>query len=579
MKPTNLLRRVWALPLLALAATMFAPAPATAQTVPTAQVLPDDVYLYFSVPSVQELKARWDKTSFGRIAADPAFEDFNNELQELMEKATREFEQQTEMKLPDLLDVPTGEVSFAVTKPPQGQVAVTGFVDFGKSEDVVDQLLARLEDAMDDQNADRKVQEFKNTRIVVYKLPAAGQEQGPIKPGFSYFVKDNQFVVSNEVSALEAVLTNWGGQARDTFANNRIFEQIMQKCKTGNEKPVFQWFFDPVGSLKAAVSAFGGDNPQAAMVMNLFLPLSGLNDFRGMGGTADWATKDYEGLSKTMLYVNQPPQGLLNLFLFPPADLTPPKWVSQEAQAYVAANWDVEAAYDAVESMVDQFRGAGTLEGVIEDIANRPDGPGIHLKKDVFDQLSGRFYMINQGVESLEQNVPKFLVSVGIEDTKTVQDLFAKVIKNQNAPVKTRDFRGETIMEFSNGPATVAVSVFNNAVMVTSNVSLLEQIIRGDRTKKPLVDSAAYRQITDAIPEKTSIFSFQDSDAQMKVLYEAARKGQFGEAEIPPEAQNLFKTLPPFEALKKYLPVSASYTIPDENGVLSVNLSQMKDKE
>jgi hypothetical protein len=108
-------------------------------------------------------------------------------------------------------------------------------------------------------------------------------------------------------------------------------------------------------------------------------------------------------------------------------------------------------------------------------------------------------------------------------------------------------------------------------------VELLEGVIRGDRTQKPLAESAAYRQVARNIPAKTSMLSFQNTDEQIRVIYESARKGDLGNADIPPEAKALLESLPPFEALKKYLPITGGYTIPDENGVLSVSVSQMKD--
>ena len=296
-----------------------------------------------------------------------------------------------------------------------------------------------------------------------------------------------------------------------------------------------------------------------------------------MGGAADWATDGYESVSKSMLYVNQPPQGLLNLFLFPATDLAPPQWVGENTQTYMGVNWDLDAAYEAIESMVDQFQGAGTLEGMIDGLANQPGGPGIHIKKDIIDQLNGRFHLAMQGVDNIEQQVPKFVASVGVRNTKAMQDIFAKVIKSQNAPVKTRNFRGETIMEVDEGgPVKPAFSVFNNAIVFTSEVSLLEGVIRGDRTQKPLADSAAFRQMAKMIPAKTSMLTYQDTENQVKVIYEAARKGDLGNADIPPEAKTLLESLPPFEALKKYLPVTVGYTVPDENGVVSVSVSQTK---
>lgn len=560
---------------LALLALAFAPRPVAAQPVSSSKVLPSDVYLYFSVPSVQELKARWDKTEFSKIRKDPAFGDFVGELEGLFDKASQEFEKETRLKLKDLIELPTGEVTVALLKPPRGQLALVGLVDFGKSEDLVDQLLVKLEEGLKQENAERKVQDFKNTRIVVYQFPGAAQETGPIKPEFSYFVKDTQFVVSNDVSALESILTNWGGNGDSAFASNKIYSQIMEKCKTENAEPVLKWFINPIELLKAGVTMAAEGNPQAMMVMG-FLPLLGLNDFRGMGGTMDWATDGYETISKSMLYVDQPPQGLLNLFKFPATDLKPPAWVSADAQAYVAANWDVEAAYEAVETLVDTFQGAGALDRIIDDLAERPEGPKIHIKKDVLDQLSGRFYVINQGVEKIDQAIPKMAVSIGVRNTKTMQDFIAKLTKMPGVPAKTRNFQGETIVEFDAGETTVGLSVVNNSIMVCTDVSLLEQVIRGGRAQEPLVDSPAYRQIVKDFPEKTSILSFQQTDDQLKVIYEALRKGDLQNADLPQEAKDALAKLPEFEAMQKYLPVSGGYTVPDENGVLFISISQMK---
>ncbi len=303
--------------------------------------------------------------------------------------------------------------------------------------------------------------------------------------------------------------------------------------------------------------------------------------FAEWAGRATWPSTDFEGVSKTMLYVDQPPQGLLNMFHFPPADLTPPKWVGEKTQAYMAANWDANGAYDAVETLVDTFQGAGALERMIDDLAQRQGGPGIHIKKDILDQLNGRIYVVNQGVEDFEkQQVPRLLVSVGVRDAKKTRDFIAKILKTQGVPAETRNFRGETIVEFDTGNADTkaAICVFNDSLMITTDIPLLEQVLRGDRTQKPLAESADYRQLAKTFPEKTSMLSFQQTDEQMKLLYEQLRKGNLKQAteDVPEEVKNALSKLPPFEALKKYLPISGSYTIPDDNGVLFVNVSEMR---
>ena len=57
---------------------------AEAQTADTkvlsSQILPKDTFLYFSVPSVEELKVTVGESSLGRLMADPALDEFKAEV-------------------------------------------------------------------------------------------------------------------------------------------------------------------------------------------------------------------------------------------------------------------------------------------------------------------------------------------------------------------------------------------------------------------------------------------------------------------------------------------------------------------
>ena len=127
-------------------------------------------------------------------------------------------------------------------------------------------------------------------------------------------------------------------------------------------------------------------------------------------------------------------------------------------------------------------------------------------------------------------------------------------------------------------PAFAFREVVVTTPLVRASGAHLEAVIRGDRAQQPLVDSAAYRQITKDFPQKTSILSFQQTDDQLKVIYEALRQGQLQNADLPQEAKDVLAKLPEFEAMKKYLPVGGGYTVPDENGALFISISQMKEK-
>ena len=106
-------------------------------------------------------------------------------------------------------------------------------------------------------------------------------------------------------------------------------------------------------------------------------------------------------------------------------------------------------------------------------------------------------------------------------------------------------------------------------LMFTTDVTLLEQVLRGDKDRESLVDSAAYKQVAARFPAKASITGFQKQDAQLKTAYDLFKSGQG--AAITSEVD--FTTLPDFDVVKKYLTPAGSYAEPDKNGVLFVSFS------
>ena len=85
-------------------------------------------------------------------------------------------------------------------------------------------------------------------------------------------------------------------------------------------------FIDPINLVTTALQMSGQNSVQASMFLG-FLPTLGLNGFRGVGGSMDLATGDFDSESRTFMFVDQPASGVMGLFQFPAADLAPPEWV------------------------------------------------------------------------------------------------------------------------------------------------------------------------------------------------------------------------------------------------------------
>jgi hypothetical protein len=317
-----------------------------------------------------------------------------------------------------------------------------------------------------------------------------------------------------------------------------------------------------------ALQMSGQNSVQASMFLG-FLPTLGLNGFRGVGGSWDLATGDFDSESRFFTYVDQPATGVMGLFQFPAADLTPPDWVPANASMYLQVNWDVAGAYKSVETLVDSFQGAGALKGIIDGMANNPDGPQLHVKKDVIDLLSGRIVMVSDPGTDSDLQTPRMLIGFGLEGgDEKMRAVMTKIGGTPGFPGETRDFRGTTIYELPTPASTFGMATNRGHLVVATDVAMLEQMIRGDVDS--LKGSSDFQKIMQHVPDRVSAITYQKPESQLRQVYDLLRSGA-----VPIPNIDL-SILPEFDAVRKYLPTAGAYYVPDKNGALGVSFSLKK---
>jgi hypothetical protein len=575
------LTRTAALAVMFAAAAACLPRAASAQSTKVAidRRLPPDVYAYVTVPSVPELKKRFKASSYGALLRDKAFEPFLKDVEVAIKQGSAEIEKQLGLKLDDLLEIPSGEVAIAVAKSGRVVPAIAVFVNFGKHEATVDKLLELGSKEATKHGLKRTEVPVKDTKIVVYAKPGEDADAKK-KLDFAYFIKDSYFVFATNVDFLKGVVARWDGKHESTFAGNEVYKYIKERTRTGRE-PVITWYIDPLALAKAALID-NPDGPAPAKLAFGFLPALGINKFRALGGSGDMVVGEYETISKTVLYVDLPATGALNLFNFPAVSLTPPKWVPEKAAAYTAMNWDLAKAYGAVAKLygIFSFGGPDALGKKIDDWATDPNGPKIHLKKDVLDNLTGQVHVMYEFADPNDATSMRLLVAAGVKNEKKTNALLEKISKLPSFPGKSRKVGGLTVYELDFGiPAlpgggSLVVGVVKNQLMFCTNLKLLEQAAKADDKSKSLADSPAFKRIAAKFPKKTSVIAFDRGSTQLKTIYEQVRSGALGKA-----ASIDFTKLPPFSAVEKYLHASGSYAVPDKRGVYMESFSLRKKND
>jgi len=559
---------VWSVLAVCSVSAVFSPAARAADEDKYAEhLLPPETLLFFSIPSVPDLLEQCKDSTVGQMWVEPKLQPFIGSLKNKIEEAFKEHvESELGVSLGDLIDLPQGEFTVALIEKPARKLSVVLMIDCTDNEDTLDKLLEKLDQALTKNDAEHSTQTIADIEVHSYKLANAGG--GPVNT-LSYCTDEGYVFFATEVAALKSVLERWSGDNENTLAKADVFAYIQDKCKSGDDEPVVKWYVDPISLVKAALNM--GNNPQQAAIAAAMMPVLGLDKLKGLGGGSHLGVEGFEGLTKAFVYVEQPPTGVLGVFQFPAIEQRPAKWIPSDTASYFSLNWNVEEAYNAIESLVDSLQGPGSVAKVVDALATQEDGPHMHLKKDLVDQLSGRIDVVVQApkIGGDEPPVPSFALALGVKDAAQMKNTIAKAVESDKFSGTTREVEGQTVYEMPTPQGNpISFSVAADAIVLASTAELMDRIVKG-QSRGSLADSDDYAKVSKAFPKKTSIISFQRSDTQqLQSLYDMLK------TKDPDETVGVdFTKLPDFSVLKKYLRPSGSYAVPDKKGALFVGFS------
>jgi hypothetical protein len=552
--------------------------------VPSDRLLPPEVLAYVTIPSVTEVKARMQEV-VDEVKGNRELADVRRDVEGQLSELGGLVEKNLGVTVDDLLDLPSGELSLAMVQVRGMKLAMVGFLDYGESGETLDALLEKAADSLKDEGAQQTSEEIDDTRITVFTLPR--EDDAPANAQtrrLAYFKKDSQFVFTfgfgEPLDALGPVLARWDGEHPQTFANNESYRYIVERCKTnGQTKPLLTWYLNPLAFTQNILREGGQEEMQIQMMM-VMLPRLGIDRLKGIGGSLDTSAGDFAAVHRAFVYVDQPATGVFDILRFPVVDTVPPAWVRADVSSYFSVNWDVGGAYRAIGALVDQFMGPGTFTRTVEQLADAQEGPQIHIKRDLIDHLNGRIFVVDDLADPEDPETQRYLVALGLSNQDKMQGTLSSVGRTPGFPGTIREFRGATIYEIpipAPGAAarTAAATVSNNLLMISNDVTIIEQVIRGDADQTPLAESEDYRRIARHFPSQASLISYERQDSQVKLLWELLRSGDINDdlAEID------LSKLPPFRAIERYLPLTGGYATPDERGALYVSFSIRKAKD
>ncbi len=559
---------------------------------PPEKVFPESTVFLLKLSNVKSFGESFRKSQYGRLWNDPSMKEFRDELTGKLADATKALKDKIGVSLKELIELPQGALAIAAVgrSDPKLPVALAIMADAGENAAKMADVLARATKQAEEAGTKTSTETASAVTFHILKAPAQkGEDDKSVPPPpLIWAQSDTLFFIGSDLDVVKDLVASKSGREK-SVASVETFTKTQAKVDGADAQVI--WYLDATKLTKLVLSATAKGNEAQAQQTQVIVNELGLNGLKSAGGSFSFGSGKYDSLSKTFFFAPKPVEGLLKLFSLPTTAIKPESWVPASAVSYQSINWDLDNAYKAIEEIVNKFQ-PGILDIVSQQLVGPNGGAPLSFEKDIFGPLGDRITVVTDFKKPIKEDSQRMLLAVALEDSKAFQDTLVRIMEIAQASPKKREFQGTTIYDFDlpNMPnqgalkveakGSVSVAIAKDCLFVTSEPTLLEQVLRSGNT--PLAENAAYLSVSKEFPEKISGMTFYRPEETARVTYEQLKSGAFEKAMEQAAASNpqlagkdmpkLSKVvpidkLPEFSVLAKYLPLGGSYSIMDDDGL------------
>jgi hypothetical protein len=564
---------------------------------PPEKIHPDSAILFVKVNNAAGLRESFRQSQLGQLWSDSALKAFKEDMASRLESSSKSMKEKLGVSMRELLNLPQGAVTLAVLPKddPTAPFSIVVTADAGKNTTALTDVLTRATKEGEDAGAKVSKEEFKGTTLVTIQPPKTKDDkEGEHTPPPVVWTHDaSAFFIGTDADAVKDLIAHAGGRD-DSLAVTDNYTTALKKL--GPDAQVV-WFADISKAIQLVVKA-GSKGKNAANVeqfkaMSQVLGISGL---KAAAGSFSLNSGNYDSVTRTFVLAPAPVTGLLRLFSMPKVGLKPEPWVPASVASYQTWSWDLHGAFTAINDLANMFQ-PGVLNVMEQSLVGPNGGEPLSFKKDVFDPLNNRITLISDFKKPVKEDSQRMVLGVALSDSKVFQNTLTRIISIANLAPEKREFQKTTIYDFAmpeipnanaqnvqfKGP--ISVTIAKNTLFVSSERSLLEQVLRGGGP--PLAESAAFQSVAKEMPEKVSSLSYVRPDEQARLSYDMIKSGQFVKALAGaavaggPDVSKIDKffdkdKLPEFSVFAKYLSQGGGFGVMEDDGVTFTSFTLRK---
>jgi hypothetical protein len=475
---------------------IFTSTTATCTAAPAAdQLLPNTTKAFVSIPNLQDLQQRFERTQIYQLLNDPVVKPFADDLKRQLQARFDQTQARLGISFEGLEDLGTGEASSAVLAPDDETQphAVAVIVDATGAVEQAQELVDRIGKQLVEDGAERSEIKIDDHDVVMYTIT---DEQDAEKTYMVYYRIHEEHIVSTDHRAvMQDILNRFKNPGDDNIAGIAAYQSAMKHCQqaAGDTEPQIRWFVEPFGYAKT-IQAAAGVNPQGKNFHELLIG-QGFGALTGAGGWVHVAEGPHEFRHHTWVSAPRTTDAIIaqiakettaanagierdpriaakesdkyvlamRMLDFPNSEnQKPQEWIPNSVSTYSTINWNMKEAFEFAKTLVNEYldseEGQDLFEEILKGIAHDVNGPQLDIRDEFVAYLAGRMSVITDFREPIDVDSNQWMAIIEVTDAEAVEKAVAKFMAAE--PNKhERDFQGQLIWEILNEEEDIEIEL------------------------------------------------------------------------------------------------------------------------
>ncbi len=452
--------------ILAALATLTAQEPPVPAPRPaSADLLPATTRAWFSIPDWSRLTDHFNATGFGQLAQDERMKPFAESLKGQIDAFLNERNFRLGITIDDIRNLRSGEICFAGVLPEavdgagavaRGSHGIVLLVDIAGAEVKAAELLDKVRTGLLGREAvEETIDPIQGVAVQKFRLKlknpgAVRHSLQAISDGW-LLASDNEQIFREVIRRLKnPELAGTLGCLRD----DESFKAVLAGGAIEGVVPDLRWFVEPFGYIQLAQAIKDEDVPVVQRYNDTAgkLRRRGFDVFRAVGGAIGFSQLEHDLVHRTYLHAPVDPASsperarcreLVNLQNKWGFDFLPEPFIPASANSYATVAWDMQAALENVEPIVDEFFDEGAFDRFV-------NGWKVDLGVDLNALVGGfnnRISILTATARPVDETSERVAIVVPLkEGVRDTYDDICKLVGPQGKR-RTRDGVGYLVVE------------------------------------------------------------------------------------------------------------------------------------